>query len=99
MLIDFENEAQLFNSLKAQMPKGYFSYWLNINSIDALLIRFGSIEGVKQFLSNAGENRMTIHRNIEKLQEIIATRGVILSSRNEVTPITLLHEIKEKFAA
>lgn len=99
MLIDFNSEAQLFNSLKAQMPKGYFNYWLNINSIDSLLIRFGSIEGVKLFLVNAGENRMTIHRNIEKLQEIIATRGIILSSQNEVTPITLLHEIKEKFAA
>ncbi len=99
MLIDFNNEIQLYSTLKSQMPKGYFNYWLNINSIDALLVRFGSIEGIKQFLSDAGENRMTIHRNIEKLQEIIATRGVILSSRNEVTPITLLHEIKEKFAA
>lgn len=99
MLIDFDNEIQVYNALKKQMPKGYFNYWLQINSIDTLLDMFGSIDNVKRFLSDAGETRQTIHRNINKIKELIATRGVLSSSRKDVTPISLLNEIQEKFVA
>jgi hypothetical protein len=97
MLIDFDSEIEIYNNLKAQMPKGYFGYWLQINSIDRLMNMFGSIENVKRFLTDAGENRMTIYRNIERIKELIATRGSLSTKRNEVTPLSLLAEVKQKF--
>ena len=99
VLIDFDNEIKFYNSIKSKMPKGYFNYWLQINSIDSLLNMFGSVENVKRFLIDAGENRMTIHRNLSKVKELIATRGILSSTRKEVTPISLLNEIREKFVA
>jgi hypothetical protein len=99
ILIDFDNEIKFYNSIKSKMPKGYFNYWLQINSIDSLLNMFGSVENVKRFLTDAGENRMTIHRNLSKVKELIATRGILSSTRKEVTPISLLNEIREKFVA
>jgi hypothetical protein len=99
ILIDFDNEIKFYNSIKSKMPKGYFNYWLQINSIDSLLNMFGSVENVKRFLTDAGENRMTIHRNLSKIKELIATRGILSSTRKEVTPISLLNEIREKFVA
>jgi hypothetical protein len=99
MLIDFENEIQIYNSLKQKMPKGYFNYWLQLNSIDSLFSTFGSIDNVKTFLESTGENRMTIYRNINKLKELITTRGFLARGKKEVTPTSLLNEIRMKFVA
>lgn len=98
-LIDFDSEVQLFKTLKAQKPKGYFNYWLTLNSVEALLNNFGSIENVVRFLEQAGENRMSIHRHVVKLKDLISTRAFLSANKKEVTPMLLLNEIKERFAA
>lgn len=99
-LIDFESEAQLYQSLKSQYPKGYFNYYLNLNSAEYVLSKFGSMENFIRFLESVGENRMSIHRKVNKLKDLISTHSFLSSKKGkQVTPLTLLNEIKERFAA
>lgn len=99
LILDFYNETKFYNDLKAQKPKGYFNYWLQVNSIDALLDMFGSIACIEAFIYEAEQNRMTAYRNVQKVKELIATKELISTSRNEITPTSLLNEIRVKFAA
>lgn len=98
-LIDFDSEIHLYHTLKARKPKGYFNEWLHLCSIDTILSMFGSLRGLELFLKECGENRMTIHRNIKRVQELIQIRGMLSGIRKELTPTELLHELQTKLTA
>ena len=99
--IDWNDEIQLFQSLKKDMPKGYFSYWLQLNSINTLMEQFGSMQSVKDFISSdeLGESISARYRNLQKLEQLIALRGQLDKQRNVVTDSSLLEEIKQRFVA
>jgi len=99
--IDWNDEIQLFQSLKKDMPKGYFSYWLQLNSINNLMEQFGSIQSIKDFISSAelGESRSAVFRNLKKLEQLLALKGQLDKQRNVVTDASLLQEIKQRFVA
>lgn len=98
-VIDFESEIKLYHTLKKQRPKGYFNDWLQICSIDTLLKLFGSIRGIEMFLIECGESRMTIHRNIKRINDLIQIRGMMSNIRKELTPSEMLHELQIKLTA
>jgi hypothetical protein len=99
MRIDFKSDIELFNRLKNDMPKGYFNYWLQIMSIDTIMANFGSLDNLELFLYEAGENRMSIHRFVKRVRELIHIKGIIDTSRNQITDVALLEEVKFKFVA
>jgi hypothetical protein len=98
-LIDFDSEIQLYHTLKTRKPKGYFNEWLHLCSIDSILKMFGSLRGLELFLYECGESRMTVYRNIKKVQELIQIRGMLSGIRKELTPTELLHELQTKLTA
>ncbi len=99
--IDWNDEIQLFQSLKKDMPKAYFSYWLQLNSINNLMEQFGSMQSLKDFISSAelGETRISVFRTLKKLEQLIALKGQLDKQRNVVTDASLLQEIKQRFVA
>jgi hypothetical protein len=99
--IDWNDEIQLFQSLKISMPKGYFSYWLQLNSINTLMEQFGSMQSIKDFISSdeLGESRSAVFRNLKKLEQLNALKGHLDKQRNVVTDSSLLEEIKQRFVA
>ena len=99
--IDWNDEIQLFQSLKKDMPKGYFSYWLQLNSINTLMEQFGSMQTIKDFISSdeLGESRSAVFRNLKKLEQLNALKGHLDKQRNKVTDSSLLQEIKQRFVA
>lgn len=97
--IDFESEIQLYHTLKARRPKGYFNEWLHLCSIDTIMQMFGSLRGLELFLYECGENRMTVYRNVKKVQELIQVRGMLANVRKQVTPSEMLHEMQYKLTA
>jgi hypothetical protein len=97
--IDFKEEMQFFRELKEQRPKAYFRTWLTIQSIDNILREFGSIENLAKFFELAGEHRMNINRNVRYIKEMIAIKGSVDISRNKLTDVALLEELKLKFVA
>lgn len=98
-IIDFESEIQLYHTLKTRKPKGYFNEWLHLCSIDSILKMFGSLRGLELFLYECGESRMTVYRNIKRVQELIQIRGMLSGIRKELTPTELLHELQTKLTA
>jgi len=99
--IDWNDEIELFKALKKDKPKGYFSYWLQLNSINNLMEQFGSMQSVKDFISSdeLGESLSARYRNLQKLEQLIALRGQLDKQRNVVNDASLLQEIKQKFVA
>lgn len=98
-VIDFDSEIQLYQTLKARKPKGYFNEWIQLCSIDNLLSMFGSIRGIEQFLIECGESRMTVYRNIKRIETLIQIRGMLTNVRKQRTPTELLHEVQMKLTA
>jgi hypothetical protein len=99
--IDWNDEIELFKALKKDKPKGYFSYWLQLNSINNLMDQFGSMQSVKDFISSdeLGESTSARYRNLQKLEQLIALRGQLDKQRNVVNDASLLQEIKQRFVA
>jgi hypothetical protein len=99
--IDWNEEIELFKALKKDKPKSYFSYWLQLNSINNLMEQFGSMQSIKDFISSdeLGESTSAKYRNLQKLEQLIALRGQLDKQRNVVTDSSLLEEIKQRFVA
>lgn len=99
--IDWNDEIELFKALKKDKPKGYFSYWLQLNSINNLMEQFGSMQSIKEFIISCEgkDNRSVVYRNLKKLEQLLALKGQLDKQRNVVTDASLLQEIKQRFVA
>lgn len=95
-VINWDTEVDFFQKIKSDMPKKYFLHWLTIRSVDSLMNDFGTLDNVKKFLYHAGENKSAIHKNINRLQDIIFEAS---KYKNEIPTTELLDEIVEKFVA
>jgi hypothetical protein len=99
LMIDYDSEIQFFKRIKESYKKSYFLYWLSLQAIDGLLMKFGNLKNIEKFLLDAGENRKVVWSSINRLKELSATATLFKSDSEQLTASDLLSEIKLKFAS
>jgi hypothetical protein len=107
LILNFSSEVEFFNGLKQIYPRSYFNEWLSINGVGEVLNRFKDIETLNTFflMCGEGQNESTKRKNAymftNRIKYLIsqyhALNNKLLINTDELTPLNLLDELKNKF--
>lgn len=97
--IDFYSEVEILKSYKQRHSRSAWQYYLMEINLDALLLKFGSLDNFGGLLSEAGYSREQVFRIKNHVRGLLKTKSVNDNKRGEVTTSNLLAELQEKFAA
>lgn len=97
-MLDFSQEEQFIQYLKAEYPRGWFKMWLLMEGVEHKVLALGGLEGVKQLLSQV-EHRNNVGRHINELNELLQMKGVYDASKGSLTVAGMVNEVQVMFAA
>jgi hypothetical protein len=103
LLIDFDTEVQVLQSLMSQYKRGFAPVLAHLGmaggNYSDTLSKFGSIEGYFNLMMDAGISKSRAYEHKTKLMELIRTEARINRDREQITPGKLLDELIHRFAA
>jgi hypothetical protein len=97
-ILDFNEEGQFIQYLKAQYPRGWFKMWLLMGGIEQKVLGLGGLEGVRELLAKV-EHRNNVGRHLNELTELLHMKGVYDADKGSLTSASMINEVRVMFAA
>jgi len=96
-IIDFDGEVGIMKHYLS-MGRGGWEKYLYTEGLDICLLKFGGIDGFAKLLTEAGMQRSNLSKSKQKIEKMLQEKAKADKIRNNITPSTLIAELKEKFA-
>jgi hypothetical protein len=97
-ILDFNQEEQFIQYLKAMHPRGWFKMWLLMGGIEQKVMGLGGLDGVRELLSQV-EHRNVVGRHLSELTSLLHMKGVYDADKGSLTSASLINEVRCMFAA
>lgn len=97
-VINFDGEVDIMKHYLSMGRGGWLKYLIN-EGLDDALLRLGGIDMFGRLLSEAGMERSWVFRTKAKVEQMLKEKAKADKLRDNITPATLIAELRQKFAA
>lgn len=100
LVIDFNKESEILKECHREYGRNFIDTYFAIKSIDTIILEFGTLEKFKNFVADTihFNSRNTINNIMKKIESKLELKAKIDKQKNQITPVTLIDELKQKFA-
>jgi len=99
LVIDFNKESEILKECHLKYGRNAIDTYLAIKSLDTVILEFGSLEKFKSFVKETIHfgSRNTINNIMQKIESKLEFKATIDKQKNNITPVTLIDELRQKF--